>query len=228
MAMTPKNYLARRNRYSYPTVGLRRYPGGYKHRTFPSIATMERTLRKFLMSPSAADVQLGYLSVVYWGHYSGKAGIAQPGRAMSKVDLALAGLTRLRFRPLAVAITVRSAHRLIRLKRCGDAVWGLTALPQLGFAFASKVCAFLSPGRCGVIDSVIAGRYKRFGFAMTKSGKKYYVATKASNKATYSTYCRFLAREASRLNTYGRPLRWVDRDGRKYAWRAVDVERALY
>jgi len=55
-----------------------------------------------------------------------------------------------------------------------------------------------------------------------------FVKTTADSKANYAGYCSFLQEQADTLNLQGQQFWWVDRDGTCHAWRAVDVERALY
>jgi len=100
----------------------------------------------------------------------------------------------------------------------------LTELPGLQFAFASKVVAFLRPETCGVIDSIIAGKFNKFGFAL--AGK--YVRNSRENGNRYDAYCDFLTNTAAGLNAQGEHLKWTDRDGARHEWRAIDIERAMY
>lgn len=186
---------------------------------------MERRFHRLLLSYDASQVKLGYLSIIFWGFFSGQDGIIRSQRAMGMVNLAIRHLQRSRIDSAVIARRVWSARASLSKGRCGEAIASLLPLPMLGFAFASKVCAFLSPQRCGVIDSVIVARYPRFGFAADRKG---YVTKEMANRGCYQKYCVFLARRASWLNRSGAHLRWRDRDGRRHAWRAVDVERALY
>jgi len=101
----------------------------------------------------------------------------------------------------------------------------LYELPQLGPAFASNVCAFLAPARCGVIDSNIAGNYVQFDFLVDDKGN---VKRTSGNMNRYDSYCSFLRETAEKLNKRGQEFRWRDRDNALRGWRAVDVERALF
>lgn len=235
--MTPAQYLARRNVYSYPAVGLDGTLQQYAERRFPSLMAMEDFNRALLRSQNDADSVLGYLSVVYWGHYTGQNQVVRSQRALGKVRLALDGKYRKRKGKLermrgvvdlgasAVAKVIRQAATSVDNGQYGEALTTLSKLPQLNFAFSSKVCAFLAPEKCGVIDSVIAKKHTRLGFEVDASG---YVRNKLTNAAKYTSYCALLKKEADALNASGAQFMWRDRNGTACRWRAVDVERALY
>jgi hypothetical protein len=235
--MTASAYLARRNQYSYPAVGLGGSIARSVQRKFASLTAMENHHRTLLRSEDDARAVLGYLSVLYWGHYSGQRQRSLGPRALSRVRLAKEGADRRRnghverIRGVAdlgvpvVAAKIRRAVGLVDTGQYGEALKALSYLPQLNFAFASKVCAFILPERCGVIDSVIAAAYPHLGFERDPGG---YVRNNKTNADRYTKYCEFLAAEASKLNAKGHDFRWRDLDGAMRLWRAVDVERAMY
>jgi hypothetical protein len=216
-------YQRRRSRYFYPAVVLRRRGTPWSGISFRSTAAHETHARRLLTSPLRAKAVLGYLSVIYWGNYASQSGKSNRKLAIARVNLALPHLNT-SAKELAVAHALWAAFELIKRQRYGDALWLLTAVPRLGPAFASKVCALMAPDCCGVIDSVIAARYRRFKF--TLSGR--YVAKTRVNAARYQSYCCTLQKTARRLNNLGPQLRWRDWDGAPHSWRAIDVERALY
>jgi hypothetical protein len=235
--MTTAEYLSRRNAYSYPAVGLDGTLKNYSEWTFKSDRALESHHRDLLRSVDDREVVLGYLSVIYWGHYSGKDGVARAARAMGKVRLAWNGADRVvkqksqrmqgvkDLRVNHAAAIVREATKLVDSKKYGEALKELSALPQLNFAFASKICAFLLPERCGVVDSVIAKKWQRFGFQVDGKG---FVRSNSHNATKYAAYCAFLRDEANILNKAGSKCEWRDFDGKTRPWRAVDVERAMY
>jgi hypothetical protein len=228
-AMTPARYRRLRNGYVYPAVGLLvTHLGQIAHRSYASAQAMEVSIQRLLRSEDANDVLLGYLSVIYWGHYSAQTSDVRPGWAMAKVHRTLRTMAFIDATAYDVGSVVRKSDRHIERGKYGEAVLQLTSLPQLGFAFASKVCALLSPSSCGVIDSVLAGKHPTFGFALTQRGARQYVATTPPNRTKYDAYCRFLIREAERVNGAGAQFRWTDHDGSRRIWRAIDIERALY
>jgi hypothetical protein len=221
--MTARTYLDRRNAYSYPAVGLGGSPSRLLEQTFTSITAMEDHHRALLRSGDHAKAVVGYLSVLYWGHYSGQHQQSLRHRALAKVRLAK---DRVRLLGIPeVAARIREAVELVDTAEYGEALLELSQLPQLKFAFASKVCAFILPEKCGVIDSVIAAAHRRFDFALDPRG---YVRKNAANADRYARYCSFLATKASDLNSRGQTFKWRDRDGTRCKWRAVDVERAMY
>jgi hypothetical protein len=235
--MTPADYLRNRNGYFYPAVGLIGTFLNYRQKKFLSTEELDQHQNRLLSHESNENVVLGYLSTIYWGHYSGKDRIERPERALGKVRLARDGRDRERMgkrerikgvRDIgldAVAATVREAIDQLAGDRYGEALELLSSLPQLQVAFGSKVCAFLAPRKCGVIDSVIAEKNPGLGFLLDKSG---IVKNIKSNRDSYRPYCLFLQDQAERLNSIGRSHYWTDRDGARYAWRALDVERAMY
>lgn len=208
-----------RNAYAYPAIGLK---GGSRHCKFPSDSALEHHHRRLLRSFLNEKVVSGYLSVIYWGHYSGANGRTRQNFALAKVRKARDGIARHR---LYVPGVIRHADRLIQAGDLGKALKHLTMLPQLGVAFASKICAFLSPERCGVIDSVIVEKYPQFDFEIDGKG---YVRNTRKNVIQYAKYCKLLGRKAADLNSRGLRFRWRDRDRKTYIWRAVDAERAMY
>lgn len=220
--ITPYRYLARRKAYSYPAVGLRTRTVG---RRFASVTAMERHLYRLFRSANPADVVLGYLSVIYWGHYLGRSGKPNAPRALSKVHLALGGLSKKGLKDEDTAALIRAAASLLRMRRSELAIRMLMKLPQLKMAFASKVCSFLDSDCHGVIDRVIARKYRKLGFAFDAQG---YVSNGRDNILAYVQYCQFLTRQARSLNSLGTAYRWRERAGPSRRWRAVDVERALY
>lgn len=235
--MTPQEYLTRRNAYAYPVVGLEGTCEGYAHTAFTTIRSMDDHHRSLLRSLDDDMCVLGYLSVIYWGHYSGQDQIIRAPRALGKVRLAKDGAsterhgeaTRIRgvteLGVNTVAARIRAATVLVDRGSYGDALRLLVTLPQLQFAFASKVCAFLLPEQCGVIDSVIAAAHQEFGFDVDRNG---YVRTNSKNVRSYNQYCAFLSNKAQALNAMGPQFQWRDLDGTLCRWRAADVERAMY
>lgn len=229
---------AQRNTYRYPAVALQGAPGGLTHTDFHSTRALDSYFNGLLRSANNHDKLLAYLGIIYWGHYSGQTSRTTPSRAMAKANLAYSGQTRIhkgrtqRMRGV-VDITLgttttllNSAAASIAAHRYGEAVGILTDLPGIGFAFATKICAFLDPEKCGVADSLIASKYPGFGFAQDAKG---YITNTATNRAKYDQYCICLQNAAGGLNGAPAPYsNWTDRDGVLQRWRAIDVERALY
>jgi hypothetical protein len=188
---------------------------------------MDRHHRDLLTSPDSAITVMGYLSTIFWGHFSGQDGRARAARAKAKARQALNQIENGRGAGIrGAANMIHQALALVELERCGDAVKLLySGLPQLGPVFASKVCAFLAPAKCGVIDSILASKYPQFGFSVDGKG---YVKGTATNMRHYDSYCGFLREWAENLNRTGHDFQWRDRDNASQVWRAVDVERAIF
>lgn len=221
--MPLSEYVERRNSYAYPAVGLSGTLDCLREACFETTRQLDSHQNGLLTSSNDEECVLGYLSTIFWGRYSGKNRRERPGWAQDKVRRALTAIRKQEF-PL-VAHTIRSALAELKAGQYAEALQWLGYLPQLGIPFASKVCTFLIPEKCGVIDSVMAERYPRFGFSLTNSG---YVKDTPDNRRLYGNYCAFLQNEAEALNRLGEEFEWVDRDGIRCPWRAVDIERALY
>ena len=233
----PREYLENRNAYWYPAVGLAGSLDSWREVSFSSTLEMDCHHNELLTSNKNGRVVLGYLSTIFWGFYSGQDRVIRPARAKGKAMLALNGndfkkMGRIeRMRGVSdvgvdvVACVIRDAYAHLMSDQYAEALELLSELPQLGLAFASKVCAFLVPAKCGVIDSVLAERYPRFGFS---ADKKDIVKNTSDNRSNYRTYCLCLQQQAQTLNLEGPEFLWLDRDRIRHVWRAVDVERALF
>lgn len=228
---------AGRELYRYPAVALEGELEDLRHVEFRDVFGLEIYLQKLLRAPSADDVVLGYLSVIYWGHYSGQRNRPTAARALGRARMAYGGPRQhvttpadRRYRTVrdvgeeCIAEEIRRAVEMIGNGSYGEAV-GLMAkeLPGVGFSFASKIASFIEPQRCGVIDSVLAEKCPCFGFE-TREG---YVANRVINRSLYTDYCKWLQRVALWLNQTGDESKWR-LNGSLHGWRAVDVERALF
>ncbi|MGZ2744484.1 hypothetical protein [Burkholderia stagnalis] len=227
---------ATRNYYAYPAVALTGTLSELSQIEFDCTSELDRYLKELLHSEDDSQTALGYASALFWGHVSGKDGMLRPERAFGKVRLALDGRNRMvegrpqRMRGVndlgidVVAGHIREANRCIQIDDYASALQALNRLPQLKIAFSSKVCAFLAPEKCGVVDSVIAERFPQFGFEVADG----FVKSNVANLARYKDYCLYLQTTAQFLNASDEHTTWTDRDGTKHAWRALDVERAMY
>lgn len=225
----------RRSAYAYPAVALHK-DEVFAPIYFSSTCELDFYLNGFLHSAEEMERVLGYLGVIYWGHYSGQDGRIRAGRALGKVKLTYFGTDRevkgklqrvrgvLDFGEERVAGLISQATRLLEKDDYFTALTVLMELPGLQLAFASKVCAFIAPAKCGVMDSVIAERYPEMGFEMASG----YVKGTVENRKRYGDYCLWLQHVAKNMNADVEYSQWVDRDGKAQTWRALDVERALY
>jgi hypothetical protein len=228
--------LQRRNSYAYPAVTIDAGAQTWVELNFTSMFALDTCLNQRLNSANADEVILRYLGALFWGHASGANGRNIRPRAHGKVRLAYAGQNRIvngqtqRMRGIldvgktVVVGHIRSAISHIRNDRYADAISELNELPQLKVAFSSKLCSFIAPDKCGVIDSQIAERFPEIGFLL-RGG---YVVDNTKNRMKYGDYCLWLQTRSSSLNSDPCHAYWTDRDGTQRAWRAVDVERGLY
>ncbi len=150
-------------------------------------------------------------------------------RAISKAKMLSGG--RGRIAPQKPAEILECFHEATRHLIVGDVETALQkamSIKFLGMSFASKVLMFLNPSAAVVYDSVIAGyltnssdsRLRQMAVS-TDAGADPQLQAKG-----YSRWCSFCAKTLSSMNQAGHL--WMDWDGRKHPWRAVDVERAFF
>jgi len=204
---------------------------------FDSTMAMDEYIHNLLISEHVEEKVLGYLSVVFWGFYSGQDGIIRQERAMGKVGLARDGKDRLmkgqsqRMRGVVdrsaewIAAQISEATNQIAADNYSEALNILNQLPQLQIAFSSKLCAFIDPSKCGVLDSVIVEKNPDLNITTDANG---IILNRAANRKRYNDYCLFLQAQASEINIHGSLFHWVDRNNQQYPWRALDIERAMY
>lgn len=179
-----------RNAYKYPAVWLAGSIESWTQEDFTSTLQMDRHHHEVLTSLDDASTVFGYLSVVFWGYFSGRDGTDNFGRAESRAKLARKAIQGGRAGGVGGAShKIREARSLLESDQCGKSLRLLWELPQLGPAFASKVCAFLAPTKCGVVDSVIARNYPDFAFCANPKG---FVKRLAGNAYSYDWYCSVL------------------------------------
>lgn len=228
--------LQRRNAYAYPAVAIQGSPPQWLELNLPSTTALDAYINQNLQSANDEDVILGYISALFWGHASSADGRDIRPRAHGKIRLAYHGQDRVnrgkkqRIRGIqdigeATAVNhIRTAIQHLQNDNYTLAISELNQLPQLQIAFSSKLCTFIAPEKCGVMDSRIAKTFPELGFTL-RGG---YVANSTHNRYTYTEYCLDLQNRADELNNDPAHARWTDRDGIQRPWRAADVERALY
>ena len=94
--MTPTDYMRKRNAYWYPAVGLTGTPDNCTLKRFISTHELDKHQNLLLTHQSDDSAVLGYLSTIFWGHYSGQDRKERPDRAMGKVRLARDGKDRVK------------------------------------------------------------------------------------------------------------------------------------
>jgi hypothetical protein len=143
--MAAAAYLARRNAYRYPAVGLDGSIDQPLKREFESLKTMEAHHRILLRSNDDAKTVLGYLSVVYWGHYSSQRQVARGARALGKVRMARARLRGATFGVPVVATKIRKAVGLVDSGQYGGPLSSNLSTRMMGSAARSSRIA---PASC--------------------------------------------------------------------------------
>ncbi len=142
----PHEYLqAQRNAYAYPAVALDGNAQAYTERDFETTHALDHFLHSQLVSENAENKLMGYLAVIFWGHYSGKNGQILRNRALGKVRLAYEGHNRLRrngdmqrirgvldLRIEDVLAILTTAIGLVHADQFGDALNVLSELPGIG------------------------------------------------------------------------------------------------
>ncbi len=235
--MQYQSNLQQRNNYSYPTVALAGSLDKLQILKFNSTTEMDTYIHMLLHSTDINLKVIGYLSVIFWGFYSGQDGVIRKERALGKIDVAINGrdrtvsgkeqrITGLREMGIQyVADRIDLAIKHINENNYAQALTELNNLPQLQMAFSSKICAFLAPEKCGVIDSVISEKHPQFGFSTDAQGT---VKNTVKNRDLYKKYCEYLQNIASEINNLPQDFRWQDNDETRHHWRALDVERSMY
>lgn len=229
-----REFQNRRQAYAYPTVALGGQLGDFQVQHLTSTMGLDDYHGNLLWNANDELKVMGYLSVIFWGHFSGKNGRLLQNRALGKVNLAYLGTDRkdgVRVRGIldaqngitAASQVISDGLNYLGSENYGEALAEFSELYGISFAFASKICAFADPIHCGVMDSVIAEHFP--SFALTPGG---YPNSTRANQREYNNYCEWLQQKAHELNQSGEYSTWVDRDGSRWPWRAIDVERALY
>ena len=247
-AITPacaQRLLQARNAYDYPGVKMVLAPPGTPadimvggrgaifipaHRGSRTDLALDTYHHSLLTSGSPADRLLGLASVVYWGFIT-----HNPGYARNRVTWLFngrGGRAGANFGNTGPAIH----HSIAQLAapNFGAALASLNGISQLSRTpFGSKVIAFLSPDSTGVYDNRIKNGLNNVTWSITQNpGVELRNGVGNSNEPRvqrrYNNWCRFLQRVATDLNHLGNGYRWRCTEQTPQAWRAVDVERALF
>ncbi len=194
-----------------------------------SSVDVDRHHHALLWSTSESDQITGLLSVQFWGFYSGADGRHRSGRALARAKQVINGKKNSKRTPLdEILDRFGSVRTLVTQEKFGDAILDAMKLPGFGMSFASKLVAFLCPEKAGVYDSVVAAlihqNQRLFPPGLWTDLKS--LARKQEKKDVYEKWCHFCSNTAERLN-HDRSV-WMDWDGIKHPWRAVDVERAIF
>lgn len=210
--------------------------------TEAQLALMTDTLwverhRRLLSAAEDDKVLLGLVSVNYWGYY-GSSSVERrptPARALARARWVRDGRPNTNGPvPLAaIAAQVRLARDRVGAGHFGQALQAINQVPEFGqMSFGSKVLMAMAPERCGVYDSIIFA-------SLQDAGPRWagYVAhpnqgMNGRKADVYQRWCELLAHRAQTMNAHGVEVSgWHpsgERDTRRQAWRAVDVERAFF
>ncbi len=192
--------------YDYPAVTV---DSDGRQKAHGSTYCVERIVGDLLRSPKAADVKLGLVNVLYWGHATNPARQrfwTQEGcRAFSDGQVAALQTVAARFPP-QISKSLIGRVRQVRLR-------------GFGFVFITKLLMFLSPRTCPVLDRHIA-RLSEFGFSPLSSVKIRHgvLPVCTENERAYYDFASWAYEVSRAMNRGTHPLRF----------RAVDVERALF
>jgi hypothetical protein len=196
-------------------------------RTHLSYPAFEQEIGDQLRSQDPARARLGLASVVYWGHLSRNHGIAAI-QAAKAIEANAGILSRV------------AAH--VDQGRLGDALVLTGELPAIGStSFGSKVIAFLAPEAAGVFDEQIYEYLARCVSGLETRAEARWIGRSTARDAWpafgqltkrkkhariasgYAGWCSFLSETAAELTRSEAPA-----PHGLLAWRAVDVERAIF
>lgn len=203
---------------------------------FKGTAELDSYHKRLLNSESAIDVNLGIVSVQFWGRCFVKSR-DNFNQARVRARWLLEGNSRSGKNILDNDLgfnAVKSIRKHIADDNLGEAFWAVRDIPHLGVSFGSKLLAFIAPEKMGVYDSHIAR------FLTKNSSELSNLCSKKINpdialdsprsfrvpdKNRFENYSQFLQAIADSLNK--KNMQWTENDSSHF-WRAVDVERALF
>lgn len=193
--------------YDYPAVTV---DANGRQKPHGSMYGVERVVGGLLRSPKTADVKLGLVNVLYWGHAT------NPGRQKFWTQNGCDAFTNaqvIQLQTVAARFPPQISKSL--MSRVAD-----IRLPGFGFVFITKLLMFLSPRTCPVLDRHVALLGTKFGFSPLSSVKvRDGVLPVCTENA--KAYCAFA------LWTH-EVFRAMNRGTHPLSFRAVDLERALF
>lgn len=201
---------------------------------------LDATFTDLLRSPEPIACRRGVACVLYWGFYAfgpeyarrRVAWLLEPCRGRGE---ALASEETVKFIADAVAFVNEG-----EFGRALGAVGGISQLSRT--PFASKVVAFLSPGRVGIYDNRIRKALEApqsIGVAPIAQWVAAMVDAYDISRGVgqvreprvqqrFVNWCGVLAQTADELNELGEGAKWADPQAGPQVWRAMDVERAVF
>ena len=193
--------------YDYPAVTV---DSDGRQKVHGSTYCVERIVGNLLRSLEAADVKLGLVNVLYWGHATHPA--RQKYWTQEGCDAFSDGQVAALQAVAAQVPPQKSKSLLGRVRGIG--------LRGFGFVFITKLLMFLSPRTCPVLDRHIARLGSEFGFSPLSSVKirNGVLPVCAENERAYYGFASWAYDVSRAMNRGTHPLRF----------RAVDVERALF
>jgi hypothetical protein len=235
-------YVAARNAYAYPPVGLvaivdpidvRNWRASFSEHRFVTTLQLDQHHADCLLSESSERVVAGVYSVMYWGYItSGAKSVTRctwisvgnkknPNKSISYIGKD------------ALVDTVRRASGLLNKGSYGDALLVIQQLPHIGISFGTKLLAFMYPECVGILDDKITKHLSDGSFAAVMDALTLRKLTKSRNEtgkqaaARFQAFCEALNTIKTALNQCG--AGWRDISGATMnRFRALDVERALF
>lgn len=205
----------------------------HTYRAASSSIELDQYHHELLAKPSDdTDALLALISVVYWGNASGVNGVIRPGRALARVRWITHGK-----KPAQLSADVPATLKLIKEVRSfaaaghlHDSLLAAMEIPYLGMSFASKLVMFANPQIGAVYDKVIAGILNEHADRDLRSlyvdPLRQGLSGRKRQAETYARWCDYCSSKATHLNSTRSA--WTDWNGVNAAWRAVDVERAVF
>lgn len=246
--MNLENIVQSRMEYNYPTGHVKNsasdpiafdeldFIGSSSASLFKTSLELDSYHKTLLNSENVTDVNLGIISVQFWGRCFVK-NRDNFNQAKVRARWLLEGNRRSRRNILDEDLgfrVVQSVRECIAGDDLGEAFWAVKNIPHMGVSFGSKLLAFIAPEKMGVYDSHIArylsNHYRELSGLCSGSFNTEIVldsprSFRRADKDRFENYSLFLKSIANALNK--KNMLWKE-SGVSQTWRAVDVERALF
>lgn len=174
---------------------------------------------RLMTSSNVMDVRLGVASTIFWGVFTHNETLAlwRAARHLTVSD------------PESVFAAVQAA---LDAEDAGKALSHFHGINQLGhMPFGSKAVTKLLPQQAGVMDGKLYKALHTSEWAASAPFARLGPVNNRHVQWAFQIWCELLQKIAAQMNTGidgGAAWHWELVDGKPAAWRAVDVERAMF